>query len=189
MHTVMSTQVAERAVLIAGAGSIGLFAVAISRAVGASRIIVIEPNDLKRQKAVDMGADSGYHPQDDRIETRIRAETEEMGPEVFFELSGNPLALTMGLNLVRRGGTAAILGIYEREVSIDWSNLVVLKGITIQGISGRQMYKTWYQCQSFLASNGSAIDPVITHELPFYEAEDGFALMEAGMAVKVILTF
>ena len=189
MHTVMSTQVAEKSVLITGAGSIGLFAVAISRAIGASKIIVIEPNELKRKKAIDVGADLTYNPAESELDVIVQSETEGMGPEVFFEMSGSAQALVTGLTAMRRGGSAAILGIFEQEVPIDWSELVVFKGLTIHGISGRLMYKTWYQSQSFLTTDGHAIDPVITHEIPFSEAHRGFALMEKGEAIKVILTF
>ena len=187
MHTVMSTEVAEKSVLITGAGSIGLFTVGIAKASGASKIIVIEPNPLKRGTAIRVGADCALDPEDTTGSQHIREITDGLGPDIFFEMSGNPKALITGLGLLRSGGTAAFLGIYAADVSINWSELVVLKGITIHGISGRRMYKTWYQSQSFLLTHGALIDPIITHELPALEAEQGFHLMEAGEGIKILL--
>jgi Threonine dehydrogenase and related Zn-dependent dehydrogenases len=44
-------------VAVIGCGPIGLFAVGIARALGAWKVIAIEPNDERRSLAAKMGAD------------------------------------------------------------------------------------------------------------------------------------
>jgi len=56
-----------------------------------------------------------------------------------------------------------------------------------RGITGRRMFETWYQCESFLLKNGKVIDPIITHVLDLEDVEKGFMEMEANKAIKVLL--
>jgi threonine 3-dehydrogenase len=83
------------------------------------------------------------------------------------------------------GGNIAMLGIPEKEMSIDW-NTVVFNMLTIQGIYGREMYETWYQMTVMLQS-GLDIRPVITHRFRYTEFEKGFETMMSGKSGKVIL--
>ena len=76
------------------------------------------------------------------------------------------------------GSSVAMLGIPSTEVAIDW-NEVILKGLTIKGIYGRQMYETWYQ-MSVLLETGVDISPVITHRYPYQEFEKGFEVVRSG---------
>lgn len=187
MHTVMSQPIAMKTILITGAGSIGLFAIAIAKANGAERIIISEPNPYKRELAAKVGADFVLDPTDENIEKEIMDITKGRGPDILLEVSGNAGALRMGLDLLSNGGTASLLGIPEREVPINIAEEIIFKGITIHGITGRRMFETWYQCQSFLLRDGKSIDPIITHTVSIDKIEDGFHLMENNMAAKVIV--
>jgi threonine 3-dehydrogenase len=102
-------------------------------------------------------------------------------------MSGNPAAFRDMLGNMAHGGKIAMLGIPEREMSIDW-NTVVFNMLTIKGIYGREMYETWYKMTVMLQS-GLDISPVITHRFPFHEFERGFEAMISGQSGKVILTW
>jgi len=78
-----------------------------------------------------------------------------------------------------------MLGIPEKEMAIDWK-LVIFNLITINGIYGREMYETWYK-MSVMIETGLDISPVITHRLHYTEFQEGFDVMCAGKASKVIL--
>ena len=69
-----------------------------------------------------------------------------------------------------------------REVGAD----VIVKGLTLQGVYGRQMFETWYQMEQMLLG-GLEITPVITHRIPADRFEEGFAVMESGECGKVVL--
>ena len=78
-----------------------------------------------------------------------------------------------------------MLGIPEKEMAIDW-NLVIFNMITIIGIYGRELYETWYK-MSVMIETGLDISPEITHRLHYTEFQEGFDVMCAGKASKVIL--
>jgi len=187
MHTVMAQPVSMKNVLITGAGSIGLFAIPIAKESGAENVIVIEPNPFKREIALKVGADYVLDFEDVDIRRKVLDFTDGLGPDVLLEMSGNSQSLRLGLELLSNGGSVSLLGIPSREVSINLAEQVIFKGITIHGITGRKMFETWYQCESFLLKSGKVIDPIITHVLDFEDIEKGFIDMEANRAIKVLL--
>ena len=76
-------------VAVIGCGPIGLFSVGIARALGAWKVIAIEPNDERRALAAKMGADLLIDPKaDDPVEAVLDA-TDGNGAEVVLEMSGN----------------------------------------------------------------------------------------------------
>lgn len=188
MHTVMTTPVSARSVLIIGAGAIGLFAVAIAKAAGASTVFVSEPNEMKRAIASRIGADTVVNPFEVDVQALLLEATEGLGAEVVLEMSGAEKGLTSAFHLVRNGGDVVLLGIPSTEVAVDWAKDIIFKGITIHAVNGRRMYDTWYQCQRFLLNGRVDIDPVITHTIPMEEYESAFAALRAGEAAKVVLT-
>jgi threonine 3-dehydrogenase len=187
MHTVMEAPPAGKSVLIVGAGAIGLFAVAIAKASGAAMIAVIEPNEMRRGLAKQAGADLVFDPAQENVEDDIREQTGGLGPEIVLEMSGNVKGFRQAFRLIRNGGHICLLGIPPGEVPLRWADDVIFKGITIHGISGRRMYDTWYQCQTFLLHNRLRLDPLITHIIPADDFQRGFQLLKEGKAAKVVL--
>src|SRR5207249_7072415 len=86
-----------------------------------------------------------------------------------------------------QGGRIAMLGIPEKEISIDWTT-VIFNMLTIKGIYGREMYETWYKMTVMLQS-GLDISSVITHRFHYTEFQKGFDAMLSGESGKVILNW
>ncbi len=100
-------------------------------------------------------------------------------------MSGSPAAFNAMLANMAHGGKIAMLGIPEKEMSIDW-NLVIFNMLTIKGIYGREMYETWYKMTVMLQS-GLDIKPVITHRYHYTDFQKGFDAMLSGNCGKVVL--
>jgi len=187
MHSVNATQISGRSVLIIGGGAVGLFATAIARASGAARVLVSEPNAMKREIAAKVGADMVFDPFDDGVEGPIAEATEGLGPEVVMEMSGATAGLKGAFRLVQNGGDVVLLGLPADEVAVDWSRDIIFKGITIHAVSGRRMFDTWYRSQRFLLSGRVNIDPILTHDIAMEDFDSGFQALLAGEAVKVTM--
>ncbi len=187
MHTVMAEPVAGKSILITGAGTIGLFAVAIAHYAGAATIMVIEPNAFKRGLASEVGADVLLDPGTEGLEQEVLDRTDGLGPQVLLEMSGNPNAINQGFRLLRNGGCACLLGIPPDKVTLDLAKDIIFKGVTIRAINGRRMFDTWYQSQNFLFAEQQRVERLVTHRLPFEQYERGFELLKNGTAVKVVL--
>ena len=62
VHTVLAGEIAAKTVAITGCGPIGLFAIAVARAVGATTVFAIEVNEHRRRIAKQMKADYVLDP-------------------------------------------------------------------------------------------------------------------------------
>ena len=187
VHTVMAADVAARSVLVTGVGTIGLMAVQVARAAGASRILATDTDPRRLEIAKRLGADAVFAATDANWPAAARAVTEGRGPEVLLEMSGSARAISDGLAALQNGGTAALLGLPARPVEIDLAKLVIFKGLRLLGISGRKMFETWFQMEELLRSGRLDPRPLITHRLPLEEHERAFELIRSGEAIKVVL--
>ena len=102
-------------------------------------------------------------------------------------MSGSPQAINDGFAALRNGGTAALLGLPARPVSLDLPNQVIFKGATVLGINGRRMFETWYQVERFLLAGKIDLKPILTHVLPWRDYRRGFELMQSGAGIKIVL--
>ncbi len=189
MHMVSTAKVTAKHVLIVGGGPIGLFAAAIAKAHGARSVTVQEPNQARAAIAHSLDLDLVVNPLLPDSTSKILELTDGHGPEVVLEVSGNGRALNEALAIAAPGATVALLGIPGGPVELDLGAKVVMKGISLLGVTGRRMYETWYQVEAFMLKNPDLIDKVITHVLPATEFERGFELMDEGACGKIVLDF
>jgi threonine 3-dehydrogenase len=185
VHTALSFPVLGEDVLITGAGPIGIMAAAIVRHAAARHVVVTDVNPYRLELAKKMGATLALDVRKESIAGAQKNLGMKEGFDVGLEMSGNPAAFRDMLANMSHGGKIAMLGIPEKEMSIDW-NTVVFNMLTIKGIYGREMYETWYQMTVMLQS-GLRIDPVITHRFHYTEFQKGFEQMMSGQSGKVIL--
>jgi len=188
VHTALKTPIAGSTVCITGAGPIGLFAIDLCRAIGAARVFATEVAPYRIELARRMGA-TVYNPLEDDVVAELLRETGGNGVDVVLEMSGHPQGIRQGFAALRMGGYMSMLGIPPNPVKLDVSNDVVFKGVTVFGISGREMFNTWYKVKSFLDNDLLNARDLITHELPFYEWEKGMELMANKTCGKVVLYF
>jgi threonine 3-dehydrogenase len=184
-HTALSFDMVGEDVLIAGAGPIGLMAVAIATHVGARNVIATDVNPYRLGIARVMGATRAVDvSREDLGEAMVELGMVE-GFDVGLEMSGNPAAFRQMLARMANGGRIAMLGIFTDEIAIDWAQ-VVFKGLRIKGIYGREMFETWYKMATLLQA-GMDISPVITHRFPIEQFDEAFAITASGNSGKVIL--
>ena len=185
VHTVMAAGVSGKTVLITGVGIIGLMAVTVAKAAGATRIFVTDLDQRRLELAMKLGAEQSFDAQQPWVE-KLRQATSG-GPQVLLEMSGNATAIRNGLEALKNGGTAALLGIPADDVSLDLSELVIFRGATVLGINGRKMFETWYQMENLILSEQLELDSIITHQIEMKDFETGFAMMQSGEAIKVVM--
>jgi len=185
VHTALSFPVLGEDVLITGAGPIGIMATAVVRHAGARHVVVTDMNAQRLALARRLGASVAIDPRSEPLSAVQERLGMREGFDVGLEMSGSPAALRGMLDNLCHGGKIAMLGIPARSEAIDWRK-VIFNMITIKGIYGREMYETWY-LMSVMLESGLDISAVITHRLPWYEYEQGFAALRAGEAAKVVL--
>jgi threonine 3-dehydrogenase len=183
-HTALTAEIPGSTVLITGCGPIGLFAVGICKAAGATRIIASDVNEGRLALARQMGAHSATVPTE--VSAIVKRETDGLGVDVVLEMSGIPAAIHQAFDLVRVGGRVQMLGIPSAPMDVNFATEVIFKGITIYGVVGRRMYDTWHQMTRFLRSGQFDPTPVITHRFPLEAADEAIRAIRSGEAGKVV---
>ena len=186
VHAATAGALKDNVVAIFGLGPIGLCAVGIARAEGAAAVYGVEPNPYRRELAERMGATGVLAPSASTVED-IRRLNGGVGVDVVLEMSGHPVAIEQGLQVLHRGGWMSLLGIGDRPVTLDLNDLVVTKGITIYGIFGRRIWDTWERTSSYLSTGKVDVSPLITHRFPLDDFQEAMAQMKSGRSGKVVL--
>jgi threonine 3-dehydrogenase len=190
VHTVMAANVSAKSVLISGVGIIGLMAVAVARAAGASRIFCTDINPERLALARRLGAVEAFDPREgDGWISQLRNDCQGEGVDVLLEMSGTSKGLDDGFRALRNGGTAALLGLLAKNPTFDFNQHIIFKGCTVLGINGRRIWQTWYQMEELLLSGHLDLDEIVTHVYPVERYEEAFETMMSGRGIKVLLDF
>ena len=186
-HTALSFDLVGEDVLIAGAGPVGIMAVAIARHVGARHIVITDINEYRLEIAKKMGASLALNANNTTLDEAMKTLGMREGFDVGLEMSGNSKAFNDMLTHMNHAGKIALLGFLPHETQIDW-NSIIMKGLHIKGIYGREMFDTWYKMITMLQS-GLNIKPVITHEYSVDDFQKAFETMRSGQSGKVIMSW
>lgn len=167
-----------------GAGPIGLLVVESLRVAGASEIHVVEPSEVRRQKALDLGATSVIDPTSTDAVAEIRSATG--GVHVAFEVTGVPRVMPQCIDATRHEGQVLVVSIWEQEASFQ-PNTVVLKERQVQGTIA---YRNVYPAVMALMTQGYfSADQLVTKRIALEDiVTEGFeALVSEKSHVKILV--
>ncbi len=184
-HTTLSFDLVGEDVLITGAGPIGIMAVAIAKNVGARFVVITDVNDYRLNLAGKMGATRTLNVTRDNIAATMKELDMKEGFDVGLEMSGNPEAFGDMVDHMNYGGKIALLGIPPQAITVDMIQIVI-KGLWLKGIYGREMFETWYKMATMLQGDLD-ISAVITHRFHVDQYQDAFNVMRLGQSGKVLL--
>jgi len=188
VHTAFSAEISANKVAVLGCGPIGLAAIGVVKAAGASRVFATDINNYRLNIAKKMGADIVLNADEEEVVAVILEQTRGRGVDVVLEMSGSPTAIKQGFKALRLGGTVCMLGLPSAPMELDLNNDIIFKAATVIGINGRRMFSTWYQLEGLLESGLLDPSPIITHKMKLEEIEQAMSLIESGNCGKIVLT-
>lgn len=186
-HVALSFDLVGEDVLITGAGPIGLMSAVIARHVGARHIVITDINEYRLELARKLGIAQTVNVKHEPIEKAMKYLGMQGGFDIGFEMSGSAEAFNSMLANMNHASKIALLGFLPQTTTIDW-NQIIMKGIILKGIYGREMFETWYKVIAMLQS-GLNVDPLITHNFAIDDFVKGFEVMRSGKSGKVILNW
>lgn len=173
----LTEDIIGKTVLVSGCGPQGLFAVQIAKACGAAKVIALETSAYRQNLAHTMGADVVFNPMDsDILHKVIKAGGEKSGIDIVIEMSGNASAINLALEAVKPAGRMICFGLPKENISIDYANKIVFKAVRLQGIAGREIFRSWYKMESLLKSGAINPRPVITHKFAMKDFAKAFEI-------------
>src|SRR5437667_1016714 len=184
VYTVTNANVPGKTIAIFGLGPIGLMAVALCRGIAARTVIAIgHRNQYRMDLAKTVGASLVLRSGESLVDEVMDATAGE-GVDEVLEFSGSEAAVQQAIRVVRPAGGIHLLGLFPKPLSLDISEFVT-KGLSMFGIHGRLMYKTWMQMGGLLKSGNVNLKPILTHKFPLDDYNEAMGVMRSGNCGKV----
>lgn len=166
VHALTRVDVRGARVAIFGCGQIGLFAILLARHFGAAKVIGIDTNPANVEMAKALGAHEGIliertpkshdYDVDQSVIDQIQRLTYGKGVDVSLEMAGFNSSVNNCIAATRFGGQVILFGIKDGDFVVPNFARMIVKGLTLHNIIGRQIFKTWQISQRVLSdlSNG-----------------------------------
>jgi (R,R)-butanediol dehydrogenase/meso-butanediol dehydrogenase/diacetyl reductase len=171
-------------VAILGAGPIGLFAAQIAKANGAGQVIVIEPDEHRRQMALTLGADFAWAPGEEAAQN-VADLTGNLGLDRVYDCAGVPATLEAATTLVRRCGMVMIIG-FATSLSPADTGAWLMKEISVHTSLSFNRADT-LAVLDLMANGGLKVGPMHSSTIGLSEAADAFEELAAGSGKLKIL--
>jgi threonine 3-dehydrogenase len=169
-------------VVVLGAGPIGLLFTSLFKAAGASKLIVSEPAEFRREGAQKCGATKVVDPSKEDLEAVVSRELPD-GPNIVVEAVG-PL-LPQAIELVGGHGRVLQFGHDESVEPVVPVGTMLKKGVVIYGaFIGRHSFE---RTAAIMESGILPLETIVSHRLPLSRIQEGLDLLRQGKAIKVIL--
>jgi 2-desacetyl-2-hydroxyethyl bacteriochlorophyllide A dehydrogenase len=171
-----------------GMGAIGLLVAWLARRISGGRVFACDINPFRLEKALAFGATDVINSLSaDPVET-ILGKTGQMGVERSFEAVGLETTLLQALKVLKKGGSATLLGIFESpEVALP-INQFVQREINLAGSQG---YCWDFQDSLAMLENGAVdLKGLITHRFALEELQQGFEILTDSNidSLKVVIS-
>jgi len=167
VHCLTKVDVRGARVAIFGAGQIGMFVILLARQFGAAKVIAIDVNPEQLTIAKELGAhetiliektDKAHaYDADAHVIDRIMELTYGKGVDVSLEMSGYNSSVVNSIEATRAGGDVIWFGIKDGDMTIPNFSRVIVKGLTIHNVIGRQIFQTWQIAQRVLSDKTNGI--------------------------------
>ncbi len=174
-------------VLITGLGPVGLGGV-INATFRGARVIGVESNPWRAQKAIELGAEAVIDPAAPDALAQILALTANgRGVEHSIDCSGVAAAHRLCIDGTRRKGTLSFVGESGRNPSqLFISDDMIRKGLTLHGSWHYNLALT-PKILRVIAANSHKIDHLISHRFPLQEVQTAWETQVGGQCGKVLL--
>ena len=175
------------AVAVFGAGPIGLCAVALAKAGGASKIFCVEPIAERRAIAEKLGATHGVDPQAVDAVALVEEETKGAGVAMAVECSGNfPAVMRTIEQTIGVGGKVSVVGMDGRPVNINFIDHQ-LRAASTYGTVGHCGSWDFPNVIRLMASGQIDMHHAITARFPLAELVDAMEESKARTDGKTLI--
>jgi S-(hydroxymethyl)glutathione dehydrogenase/alcohol dehydrogenase len=178
-------------VAVIGCGGVGQSVIQGARIAGAGRIFAIDPVEMKRKTAEQLGATDGVDPnQGDPVE-QVKALTGGRGVDYAFEVIGLPETTLQAYNMVRKGGVAVMVGMTRAEAQVTlptfdlFFNEKTLKGCKY---GSGQVRRDFQRFIDLIETGRLDTADMVSRTIKLPEVNDAFGAMERGEVIRSVIT-
>ncbi|MCP5040742.1 MAG: zinc-binding dehydrogenase [bacterium] len=176
--------------VVFGCGGVGISAIQGARIAGAAEILAVDTVEAKLEQAKSFGATHVCTPDAlDQLKTEI---TGGEGFDYALECIGNPVTIRNTFDVVRRGGTAVIVGVgrLTEEVKFNAFELFYTDKNLRGSMYGSANVRTFMPKLLRLWRQGKLdLESMITRRIQLDDVNDAFAAMEAGQVIRSVIDY
>src|SRR3978361_1597305 len=178
-------------VAVVGCGGIGLSAVNGAALAGAARIIAIDTNASKLEKAREMGATDTINASNVDPVAAVKDLTDGQGVPYSFEAIGLKITAEQCFAMLRPGGVATIIGMIPFGTKIELHGADFLRDRKIQGTSmgGNRFRVDMPRLLELWRQGRLKLDTLISGQVKLEEINEGFAMLKSGSPVRNLINF
>ncbi|KAM4586463.1 alcohol dehydrogenase class-3-like [Fundulus diaphanus] len=174
-----------------GLGAVGLAAIMGCKEVLARRIIAVDINPEKFEKAKEFGATDCVNPRDHTGKTiqQVLVEMTDGGVDYALECVGSPAVMSDALeSTTEAGGMCVIAGWTETE-TMSVPVIQILMGRTLKGtyFGGWKSAEDVPKLVEKYMQKKLKLDEFITHSLPLAQINDAFQLLVNGESIRTVI--
>jgi L-iditol 2-dehydrogenase len=174
-------------VAVLGPGPIGLMAVQLVKALGATRVILTGTRESRLAIGRALGADVIVDSLRSDPVAAVLAATGDKGADLVIDCAGADDTFDQAIKMAKPGGRVLLVGFYHGPVTADMSH-AVRRNITIyteRGEGGTSVGR----CLALLAAGRISARPLVTHRFPLSRVHEAFDVLEkrTGDPLKVVL--
>lgn len=177
-------------VAVVGCGGVGLATVNAAKIAGAGRIIAVDPVPEKRALASKLGATDVIDPAADGAAGTI-IELTRGGVDHAIEAVGRPASAQLAVDVLRRGGTATILGMMPLDQKVGLSALDLLSSKKLQGayMGSNRFPVDIPRLVDFYMRGLLDLDSIVAETIALEDVNQGFDRMKRGDSARSVILF
>jgi len=186
-HAVGRTPVdGETTAVVVGSGMVGLLLVQTLKAVGCGRIVAVDIDPYRLERAKAMGADLALASDNDNVAVRVRELTSGQGADVAYEVVGKNATVNLGIDTLRKGGALVLVGNLDPCVELPLQ-AAVTRQLTLLGSAASCGEYPW--CLDMISGRRIDVGAIVSAVAPLNEGAAWFLRLrqrEEGL-LKVVL--
>jgi 2-desacetyl-2-hydroxyethyl bacteriochlorophyllide A dehydrogenase len=171
-------------VAVLGLGPVGLCAVQVAVAGGATPVFAIDTVADRLAAAESFGA-IPVHLTEQSPRDEVRKATEKRGVDAAIDAVGHPDALDTAIRLARKAGTVVAIGVYAEPCQVHMG-LVWIKALTLRSGHANVIGHV-DRVLGMLAAGTLDPTPLVTHHMTLDDAPDAYAIYDRREALKIVL--
>ncbi len=178
-------------VAVIGCGGVGQAVIQGARIAGASRIIAVDPVEMKRKEAGRSGATDFVDPNEDDAVAQVQQLTSGRGVDYSFEVIGLPETTLQAFNMIRKGGTAVMVGMTRAEATVTLSTFdLFFNEKTLKGCKygSGQVRRDFQRFADLIETGRLDTGSMVSRTIKLDEVNDAFRAMEAGEVIRSVIT-
>ena len=174
-------------VVILGAGCIGLLIMMCCKARGASKVIICDLENIRLEKAKELGADYTVNSREADVLAEVERLTNGRGADIVIEAAGNKVTIAQTPFLVRQGGLILLVGMSaEEEITYNFGQIMA-KEARIK--SQFRFVNTFPTAIAAVESGLIPLEKIVTHEFSFNDIQKAYetCIYDKSNVVKALV--